>query len=304
MPNMKQTKTYSANRFNRYAIQAYRLFFGRVLPQGLLRDKIPAPTQRYAANGSFTLEVVSHCWGYANMLTYQLSSFVNYPPTKLQLIVTVFYSQQDLKTVNTLAFFSNIDVENVTWNFHSLPNEKLFRRAIGRNMAARSSSAHWIWFTDCDIIFHRNCLDSLADCLQGETDSLFYPQEEKISKMLHDNDPMLDNNAPPQVIDIPAEQFSFYKRDKTRNKARGPFQIVHADVARAIGYCDRLFMFQTQASHWQKCYEDTAFRWLLGTDGNPKKIDNVFHIQHVTKGRYVPSSLYSRLRSRIRVLFK
>jgi hypothetical protein len=253
---MIETKTFSPNSFNSLAIQAYRLVFGRILPQSLFRDKIPATADRKAVKGKFNLEIVSHCWGYANMLTYQLSSFVNYPPSKLNLTVTVFYSEEDTKTKATLEFFSQIVVLNITWNFHALSKGKLFRRGIGRNMAAWSTKSDWIWFTDCDIIFHQNCLDTLADSLQGERGLLFFPEEEKITEMLKDNDSLLATDAEPQVIDINTENFSLYERDKSRDKARGPFQIVHADVARAIGYCDKLFMFQTESERWRKTYED------------------------------------------------
>jgi hypothetical protein len=298
---MIETKTFLPNHFNKFAIHAYRLVFGRILPQSLFREKIPNEVDRKAVKGEFDLEIVSHCWGYANMLTYQLSSFVNYPPTKLNLTVTVFYAEEDNKTRTTLDFFSQIIVPNITWNFHSLSKRKLFRRSIGRNMAARSTKADWVWFTDCDIIFYKNCLDSLADCLQGEKGLLFFPKEERITEMLEDNDPLLSNNTGPQVVDIKTENFSLYKRGKSRNKARGPFQIVHGDVARSIGYCDRLSMFQTESEHWQKAYEDCAFRWLLGTNGEAKHIEGVFHIHHVTKGRYVENSLLSRIRSKIRL---
>lgn len=297
---MKTTKTYSANRFSTLFIQAYRLVIGRILPQSWLRAPIPSEEQRKAVEGRFDLEIVSHCWGYANMLTYQLSSFVNYPPSKLNLTVTVFYAPEDEKTVAALAFFEKIEVENVTWNFHALSKPKLFRRAIGRNMAAKSTQADWIWFTDCDIIFHENCLDSFADSFQKETGLLFFPKEEKITQMLEDDDSMLKPDTCSQVIDIPVDKFTTYQRDKTRDKARGPFQIVHGDVVRAIGYCDRLFMFQTESTRWRKTYEDTAFRWLLGTNGAPKDIDGVFHIHHVTKGRYAQDSKVSEVRSKIR----
>ncbi|GIS36378.1 MAG: hypothetical protein Ct9H90mP7_3860 [Candidatus Neomarinimicrobiota bacterium] len=43
--------------------------------KSLFREKIPAEVDRKAVKGKFDLEIVSHCWGYANMLTYQLSSF-------------------------------------------------------------------------------------------------------------------------------------------------------------------------------------------------------------------------------------
>jgi hypothetical protein len=301
---MIKTKTFPPNRFNSFAIQAYRLVFGRILPQSLFRDEIPIKESRKAVKGMFDLEIVSHCWGYSNMLTYQLSSFVNYPPTKLRLIVTVFYAEEDTKTKTTLDFFNQMTIPNITWNFHLLSKRKLFRRSIGRNMAARSTKADWVWFTDCDIVFYKNCLDSLSNCLQGEKGSLFFPKEEKTTDMLEDDDPLLSSNAKPQVVDIKTEKFNLYKRCKSRDKARGPFQIVHGDVARAVGYCEKLFMFQTESECWQKAYEDSVFRWLLGTDGEPKNIDNVFHIHHVTKGRYAKNSLLSTLRSKIRLIQK
>ena len=63
----------------------------------------------------------------------------------------------------------------------------------------------------------------------------------------------------------------------------------------------KLSIFQTESDRWRKTYEDTAFRWLLGTDGEPKDIDGVFHIQHVTKGRYTENSQFSKVRSNIRL---
>jgi hypothetical protein len=298
---MKETKTFPAHWFNSFAIQVYRLIIGRILPGSWFREKIPTISQRKAVNGPFNLEIVSHCWGYSSMLNYQLSSFVNYAPTKLHLTVTVFYAGEDKKTQAVVNFFNEMEINNITWNFQVMSKDKLFRRGIGRNMAALSTTADWIWFTDCDIIFHENCLDSLADELQGEQGLLFFPEEEKITSMLADDDPMLRKDAKPQLIDIETNNFSLYERSKSREKARGPFQIVHADVARAIGYCKKLNMFQTESKRWRKTYEDSAFRWLLGTSGEPKKIDGVFHIHHVTKGRYVKNSAFSRLRSKIRL---
>ncbi|GIS36379.1 MAG: hypothetical protein Ct9H90mP7_3870 [Candidatus Neomarinimicrobiota bacterium] len=93
--------------------------------------------------------------GLCQHVNLSIKFLLNYPPTKLNLTVTVFYAQEDTKTKATLDFFSQITMPNITWNFHSLSKGKLFRRAIGRNMAARSKEADWIWFTDCDIIFMR-----------------------------------------------------------------------------------------------------------------------------------------------------
>ncbi len=290
------TKTYAPRWYNTYAIQFFRLCMKRILPRSWFREALPQRTQRKAVNGFFNLEIVSHCWGYANMLTYQLSSFVNNPPTKCALTVTVFYAKEDEKSQAVVDFFSQKNVKNVTWNFQVLSKGKLFRRGIGRNMAARSTKADWLWFTDCDIIFHQNCLDSLAEQLQGKQESLYYPRQERTTEMLAQDDPMLRQDSEPQLVDIETDGFSLHARDK----AKGAFQIVHGDVARAIGYCEKLRMFQTQDNRWRKTYEDTAFKWLINSEGIPLDIEGVFQIRHVQKGRYTQDSNMSRVRSKIR----
>jgi hypothetical protein len=295
---MIATKTYTPRWYNAYAIHFFRLIMKQILPASWFRSALPEIKDRTPVDGFFKLEIVSHCWGYSNMLTYQLSSFVNYPPTKCALTVTVFYAKEDTKSQAVLDFFSKKTVENVTWNFQALSKGKLFRRAIGRNMAARTSEANWLWFTDCDIIFHKNCLDSLAEQLQGKQEVLYYPGQERTTEMLTQDDPMLSEDSEPQLVDIDTAGFSLHSRDK----AKGAFQIVHGDVARAIGYCEKLKMFQTEDERWRKTYEDTAFKWLIASEGIPLDIDGVFQIRHVKKGRYAQDSNVSKVRSKIRRL--
>jgi hypothetical protein len=295
---MKTTTTYAPRWYNTYAIHFFRLVITRILPASWFRAPLPELKNRNAVDGFFKLEIVSHCWGYSNMLTYQLSSFVNFPPTKCALTVTVFYAKEDVKSQAVLDFFKQKSVDNVTWNFQAISKGKLFRRGIGRNLAARSTDADWLWFTDCDIIFHENCLDSLADKLQGKQETLYYPQQERTTEMLAQDDPMLRQDSEPQLVDINADGFSLHSRDK----AKGAFQIVHGDVARAIGYCEKLKMFQTEDDRWRKTYEDTAFKWLISSEGIPLDIDGVFQIRHVQKGRYTKDSNVSRVRSKIRRL--
>lgn len=293
---MKATQSYPVSKFNRFSIQFFRFVIRHILPRSWFRKALPPVSERHAKTGHIHLEIVSHCWNYGNMLTYQLSSLVNNPPTKLSVTMTVFYALEDEKTKATIEFFEQIQIENLTWNFQALSMGKLFRRGIGRNMAAQSSQADWLWFTDCDIIFHKNCLDSLAEQVQGKQEALYYPRQERTTEMLSESDPMLSANSEPQIVDIETEHFSLH----TRDKAKGAFQIVHADVARAIGYCDKLKMFQTESDRWRKTFEDTAFKWLINSEGLPLEIDGVFQIRHVKKGRYQEGSSISAARSKIR----
>lgn len=289
---MLNTKTYPHSKYNKFFTQLFRLVIKNIMPASFFRKALPDASQRHQKTGVLSLEIVSHCWQYSNMLVYQLSSFVNYPPKDLTLTVTLFYSVEDEKTQKLLDYFSTIVVPNVNWNWQASDKHQLFRRAIGRNAAALSSKSDWLWFTDCDIIFQENCLDSLAKQLQGRTDNLLFPREIQVTDMLEENDPILQDNAQPQVIDIETSSFTSH----ARKKAIGPYQIVHGDVARAVGYCDNMRIFQTESDRWRKTYEDTAFRWLLGTEGTPIDVESVFQIRHIKKGRYDTNSKMTDIR--------
>ena len=289
---MIETKTYPHSKYNKFFTQLFRLVIKHIVPVSFFRKSLPKIEERQAKTGKLSLEMVSHCWQYSNMLIYQLSSFVNHPPKELDLTVTVFYSEEDTATKKTLDLFSTISVPNVSWNWVACDKHQLFRRGIGRNQAALSTKADWVWFTDCDIIFHENCLDSLAKQLQGKTDTLYFPKAIQVTDMLEENDPMLQADAEPKVVEIDTSSF----KSHARSKAIGPYQIVHGDVARKIGYCDNIRIFQTESDRWRKTYEDTAFRWLVGSDGIAIDIDGVFQIRHIKKGRYAENSAMSDIR--------
>src|SRR5690554_6444054 len=87
---------------------------GTVPARWFLRD-LPPPSARAAREGSLSLEIVSHCWRYAHMLVYQLSSLVLYPPRELTVTMTVYYCEEDQATVDLLTFFSTQQVPGVSW---------------------------------------------------------------------------------------------------------------------------------------------------------------------------------------------
>ncbi|HEY7884396.1 MAG TPA: glycosyltransferase family A protein, partial [Cellvibrionaceae bacterium] len=237
-----------------------------VIPGRWFNAKLPPEQERHRAELPLTLEIVSHCWKYSEFQLYQLSSLVNHPPTQLNIIHTVYYSKTDADTVRILNFFENKTISNVRWNFIALPKEKLFRRAIGRNMAALNTTADWIWFTDCDVVFHQGALDTLAQQLAGRTDALVYPQTMYITQLLKKDDPLITKaKAELEVLEIDTSELS----TRYFTRATGPIQITHGDVARACGYCADLAVYQKPMARWSKCYEDRAFRWLLGTKGTP-----------------------------------
>ena len=277
----------------------YRMAVSGALPVALFRDVDPAKVKKAKKTGKLSLEIVSHCWRYGHYLTYQLSSLVNYRTDKLDITMTVFHVADDEAVTRVLDYFGRMDVPGVTWNWQALPREKLFRRSIGRNLAAKNTKADWIWFTDADIIFHESCLDTLADLLQGRDDALVHPNIGLGTRLLPDDHEILEKGRQgPGVLDIPLEEFAPY--GGPRKKAKGPHQITHGDIARACGYCDSIGHYQKPAERWMKTYEDRAFRWLIGTHGTPLEIPNVCQIRHIVKGRYKKDSTMTKIRKFIR----
>ncbi|EGM76754.1 Glycosyl transferase family 2 [Rheinheimera sp. A13L] len=257
----------------------------------------PDPNKLAAKSGRLTIEVVSHCWQYANFLRHQLDSVTNYPPATCKIIFTVFYSDEDIETLTLLKSYDKFQHNNVQLNFQNLPTPSLLRRAIGRNLAAKTTTADWIWFTDCDLLFQRGCFDSLAQQLQNRKDVIVFPKKLKATCLLTKEDDLLRNLCTAEQS-IASNQFVYRKY----KKATGPIQIVHGDVARKSGYCDSLAVYQQPKSRWVKTYEDRAFRWLMGTHGTPVEIENLYLIRHQEKGRYKKDSKLSVFRKYIRIL--
>ena len=277
----------------------YRLAAKGWVPARWFEPDLPLPEQRRAYKGKLELEVVSHCWHYAHFLAYQLSSLVHFPPSDLHVTMTVCYCPEDKGTSRLLAYFGQMEVPNVTWNWVAYRKEELFRRGIGRNHAALNTRADWVWFTDCDLMFREGCLDALSEALQGRRDALVFPTEERCTELLREDNPMLQQGAgEPSLVDV--DDTAFTARFPSR--ATGPLQIAHGDVCRAVGYCRSLHLYQTPSEHWCKAHEDRAFRWLLRTQGNPVRVPGVYRIRHVHKGRYSGSETHTRLRTWIRLV--
>ena len=274
-----------------------RLAAGGMVPASWYLPELPATDQRAARTGRLSLEIVSHCWRYSHLLVYQLSSLLLHPPREMDVTMTVFHAAEDPGTVALLNFFAAHDVPGVTWNWRTLDKGHLFRRAIGRNLAAKETAADWIWFTDCDVVFGPGCLDRLNHLLQGRRDALVFPQEEWCSDLLESEAPLLKaGGGEPQVVDIDHSDFTARQRDR----ATGPLQITHGDVARACGYCEGLRYYQKPSRLWAKAYEDRAFRWLLRTQGVALDVPGVHRIRHVSKGRYQGGRTSNSLRALIR----
>ncbi len=287
-----------------------------VVPARWVEPRLPPPSARTARTGRLRLEIVSHCWRYAHLLAHQLGSLVRFPPREVDVRMTVYHAAEDAGTVALLAAVGEHDVPGVTWDWRTLPRRSLMRRAIGRDHAARVTEADWVWFTDCDVLFREDCLDRLAAAVQGRRDALIFPRVEQVTPLLPDDHPMVGAAGtgggggeggdggeggeggeeagegertgagaaagPALPEDVDPGLFAPRERDR----ATGPLQITHGDVARAVGYCHALAHYQRPAATWQKAREDRAFRWLLRTQGTPVDVPGVHRIRHAAKGRY------------------
>ncbi len=268
----------------------YRLACSGLVPRKPFAPDLPALERDEAESNPprpLRLEIVSHCWQYAHLLAYQLSSLILHPPLEVEVQMTVFHCPEDNATVNLLEHIGTRQVPRVTWNWQPMERNRLFRRCIGRNLAAKATSSDWLWFSDCDVIFYKGALDGAGDVLRGRDDFLLFPREHGITDMLESDDPLLRAGVPgsedtqPPLLDIEPESF----HPEIRDRAVGGFQIVRGDVARAAGYCGNIDFYQQPLARWQKTYEDRTFRWLLGTQGTAVELPALYRIRHMIKGR-------------------
>lgn len=278
----------------------YRLAASGLLPAKWFVTNRPEAEQLSPLNQPLKLEIVSHCWQYHEFLKYQLASLVIFTPQQTLVTMTVFYAQEDKDTVALLERFKKVNLDHVKWNFIALKPEQLMRRSIGRNLAAKATQADWVWFTDCDVLFYEGALDQLNDTLQGRQDLLVYPKQMLATPLLQKDEGVLARQTDEQIESWLLDQGEVAPRGFSR--ATGPIQITHGDVARACGYCAVLPYYQQPREHWAKTYEDRVFRWLLGTQGTPIEIENIYWIRHAEKGRYLKNSNWSKIRFAIRQL--
>ena len=234
-----------------------------------------------------SVEIIVHCYQYSRLLCYQLSSLLLHPPT-VPTQITVFTSDCDENTKKTVAYFQRLGLNARIW---LLPRVRLFRRSIGRNLAARGTQASVAWFADCDYCFGEGAIDSLADCQKREY--LYRPKHLMFQKSHDIGDGYVERLKPdrPRIVDVQPEDFS---RARTA-KAIGGIQIVAGDTARNFGYLEKWrrgrYQRDVPDTGFQRCVEDSQYRKMLFQQGIEQKtlrIPNVFRIRHTGVGREQP----------------
>ena len=106
-------------------------------------------------------------------------------------------------------------------------------RSIGRNLAAMSTEADWIWFTDADYWFTTPCWEWFAQHLPSDETSLIYP---RVVMNNHDHslgDACIEKARGADGL-LAANPEDYFPRRMP--KAIGGVQIVPGSVARERGY--------------------------------------------------------------------
>jgi hypothetical protein len=208
-------------------------------------------------------ELVVHAYGpfYACLLARQLRSLAYIP----NVTVTVCHANSEAHVIADAV--EGIQGVDVRWLPLELP--QLLNRAIGRNLVAKSSHADWVWFTDCDYLFSRECVASLAK-LDPHKACMYYPQTVQKSVGYFDDDPYAE--------------FAF--EEAKNRKAIGGIQIVPGGLARLYGYLDGIDRCHVPAvgDRMYNPHEDHIYRnWLIEQTGLPivaAAIPGVYRLRH------------------------
>lgn len=237
-----------------------------------------------------TVEIVTHCYHYATLLRFQLSSLVLWPPKNVNVVMTVFYTTEDYGTAQVLEDFSARHAPGVRWNWRALPAHSLCRRSIGRNLAALNTGADWVWFTDADYWFSEACWDSFSKVESAGSD-LLHPRFIWIHKTHEIGDRcILAARHANGLIQADSGEF----QQSRLSRAIGGAQIVRGGWCRAHGYLagDRRAQRPVETLGFTSCTEDVRFRKQYGRSDSPPPcsidLPGVYRMRHGLTGCGVP----------------
>lgn len=188
-----------------------------------------------------TVEIVTHCWAaehphFADLLLYQLSSLELHRSCRCCVTVTVCFCPEDRRTMDLLEWYG--DGTHQVRRF-PMSADRLGRRCIGRNAAAKTSKADLVWFADCDHMFREGCLDRLAAMpwpeLDDEPASMVFPRTIEIHRDHATGDRAAERiRGTLRLADVDPAEFV----GKRYSRAIGGVQIVRGGFARGHGYLD------------------------------------------------------------------
>ena len=233
------------------------------------------------------IEIVTHCYSgalpqFATFLRYQISSLLLFAP-RTQVQFTVCYSSSDSATRQAIAW----GLQRSAGLLDLLPIDmlpaRLFRRSIGRNMAARATTADLVWFTDVDHYFGEGCLDSLAEQWGRyvEKPLMVWPRSLQISRNHQVGDRQWNEAPQGKLLAIDPSDFV----PKTYSRAIGGVQIVSGDYCRSIGYLAGHKKYQAPREDdrpFGDFKDDVVFRKQISLAGRvePIELPGLYRLRH------------------------
>lgn len=242
-----------------------------------------------------SLRIVTHCYAqsysqYAIFLRYHLSSLLLYP-SEWPVRVTVAYCTQDDSTCNVIDAFKKRG--DLAIDLLPLSPKSLFRRSIGRNIAAQKSTEDLIWFCDVDHVFGPGCINALMETwFKFQFDSheptpvMMYPKEIQIHETHQIGDAIAYGGSLAVCKSTELEQIDLTQFvSKKYNRAIGGVQIVDGEFCRQHGYLNHSKKYQTDRKDgipFGDFRDDIAFRHHCGLHGKIKAIDlpGIYRMRH------------------------
>lgn len=241
-----------------------------------------------------SIEIIVHCYcpkgyvGYAQMLKWQVSSLLDYVDSEHDMVYySIIYNSSDKTTNRAVKELSPyLRCARIHLKHYDVSEGELFRRAIGRNKAALNSRADVVWFTDCDYLFGRYCLQAVTEDVENDN-VLYYPYCHHITTDHKSGDKALLTKANDVIVENPLEQMPWSLEQFPR--AIGGVQIVTGNTARKYGYLNGTKWLRPVEPEggFLNTKEDVVYRKTF--DRSEKiNVPNLYRIRHTITGLGVP----------------
>jgi hypothetical protein len=224
-------------------------------------------------------QIVVHCNRYGRLLAYQLSSLILHNPENHNIKYTLFWDRRDGYVRDVVEYFSPILSSNgITFDSQNQGIGLLRNRGYGRNLAAKSNTADWVWFADCDYTFNTPVWYDLERGSNENPGARFikprYVREtswEKGDELIQQMDELAVRQSP--VMSVALE----YKPI-----AIGGIQIAFGETLRSCGYCP--WIKPRRKRNWD-FRSDIYFRKQPEMQNVAEvNLDGLVRIRHTNKG--------------------
>lgn len=226
------------------------------------------------------VEVVTHCYRYPKLLTFHLSAYVLRPP-KTKTLVSIYWTPTDDTVRPVLEHFSGLSPNNITWNYVELPHEQLMRRAIGRDMACRSTVADYLLLSDADYLLSGEVIDAAVEEMSQHPPSLCYPHTVMQSTSHELGDAEIAKVTEPGVYDYQPDRYT----EIPLPRAIGGAQWIPRKTANEKGYLPKGHKFLNPEPVWRQTRCDTRARGYWGLPQLALDVRGVYRIRHSERGR-------------------